>query len=124
MNVLIVDDSRAMRMIVGRTLKQAGFSGLNITEAENGLEAFEKIQQEVPDVVLSDWNMPTMTGIELLQKLVDSNIKVPFGFVTSESSADTHRQASELGSSFFITKPFTPEKFEHALAPIFETSDA
>ena len=65
MRILIVDDSKAMRMIITRTLKQAGFSGYTTTEASNGLEALEKIEEETPDVVLCDWNMPEGHGFTL-----------------------------------------------------------
>ena len=124
MKILIVDDSKAMRMIVGRTLKQAGFSGFSAVEAENGAEAFDLISQDKPDLVLSDWNMPEMKGIELLEKLNEEGIEIPFGFVTSESSPESRTRASEAGSKFMITKPFTPEKFEAALSPIFEAIGA
>ena len=67
MKILVADDSRVMRQIVIRTLRQAGFSGHDLIEAEDGQDAFEKVQSESPDLVLSDWNMPRMTGIELLQ---------------------------------------------------------
>ena len=65
MKILIVDDSKAMRMIVARTLNQTDLSGFTKIEASNGVEALEKIEQESPDLVLSDWNMPEMKGIEL-----------------------------------------------------------
>ena len=76
MKVLIVDDSRAMRMIVKRTLRQAGFSGLHVEEAGNGKEALESIEAGAPDLVLTDWNMPEMTGIELLHALQAKQISV------------------------------------------------
>ena len=69
MKVLIVDDSRVMRQIVTRTLRQAGYTELALVEAANGLEAFEVVQAENPDLVLSDWNMPEMNGFDLLKSL-------------------------------------------------------
>ena len=69
MKIMIVDDSAAMRMIVKKTLRQAGFEGHEISEAEDGAKALAAIQSASPDLVLSDWNMPNMTGIELLEKL-------------------------------------------------------
>ena len=62
MKVMIVDDSSSMRLLVKRTLKQAGFTGLDICEAENGSEALEAMDSERPDVILCDWNMPVMSG--------------------------------------------------------------
>lgn len=117
MKVLIVDDSKAMRMIVCRTLKQAGFN-CAVVEASNGAEALEVIRNDKPDVVLSDWNMPEMSGIELLTAVKAEQLEVRFGFVTSESSAEMKNLAMETGASFIITKPFTPETFELTLAPV------
>jgi two-component system, chemotaxis family, chemotaxis protein CheY len=116
--VLIVDDSSSMRMIVKRTLRQAGFSGLVITEAADGVEAFAEIQKDAPELVLSDWNMPQMTGLELLQKVREHKIPVKFGFVTTEGSAEMRALAKEHGAQFLIAKPFTPESFARALRPV------
>ena len=69
MKILIADDSRVMRQIVIRTLRQAGFDDHDIVEAEDGADAYAKVGAEKPDLVLSDWNMPNMTGIECLQAL-------------------------------------------------------
>ena len=120
MKVLHVDDSKAMRMIVQRTVKKAGFTDLEFVEAENGVQALEVIESEKPDVVLSDWNMPEMNGIELLRKLrADGNL-ITLGFITSESGADTKAEATEAGAAFVITKPFTPENFQVALEPVLK----
>ncbi len=118
MKILVVDDSKAMRMIVKRTLRQAGFTDIEVTEAENGVEAFESIQASKPDLVLSDWNMPEMTGIELLQKLGAENIDVPFGFVTTEGTAEMRDLAKQGGALFLIAKPFTPEDFKKSLGAL------
>lgn len=117
MRILIVDDSRAMRMIVTRTLRQAGYGDHTIDQAADGTEALEHIRGHRPDLVLSDWNMPQMNGIELLRALRQDGVQVPFGFVTSETSADMRATAVEAGASFLIEKPFTPERFHEALAP-------
>src|SRR3546814_12682005 len=77
-----------MRQIVIRTLRQAGHGGHEIVEAENGADAFTKIAETSPDLVLSDWNMPEMNGIDLLAQLRASGSPVPFGFVTSERSEE------------------------------------
>jgi two-component system chemotaxis response regulator CheY len=117
MRVLIVDDSRAMRMIVARALRQAGFDGLELVEAANGAEALTCIQQEQPDLVLSDWNMPEVNGLELLTRLRSSRNTVPFGFVTSESTPEMTRLAEGAGAMFMIKKPFTPEVFRGTIGP-------
>lgn len=118
MKVLIVDDSKAMRMIVKRTLRQAGFKEVDIVEGSNGLEAIDLIKSESPDLVLSDWNMPEMNGIECLVELNNQGIKVNFGFVTSEGTPEMISRAMETGALFLINKPFTPETFQEKLSGI------
>ena len=118
MKILIADDSRVMRQIVTRTLRQAGYSGHDLIEASNGAEAFELVQSEQPDLVLSDWNMPEMTGIELLDRLRSSGSTVPFGFVTSEGSTEMRDRAAASGALFLIAKPFTAEAFQDVLDPV------
>lgn len=117
-NVLIVDDSKAMRLIVRRTLRQAGFDDIGITEAADGKEALAIIAATPPDLVLSDWNMPEMTGIELLGALRGSGCNVRFGFVTTEGTPEMRSTASAAGAAFVISKPFTPEDFQRALSPL------
>lgn len=118
MNILVVDDSKAMRMIVKRTVKKAGFKDHNFSEAENGKRAYERITADPPDLVLSDWNMPLMTGIELLEKLQEDGNTVKFGFVTSEGTQEMRDRAMNAGSLFLICKPFTVEAFVEALTPL------
>jgi two-component system chemotaxis response regulator CheY len=116
MKILIADDSRVMRQIVTRTLRQAGFEGHDLVEAADGQEAFDKAVAEKPDFVLSDWNMPHMTGVEVLKQLRANGQTVPFGFVTSEGTEEMRRQAEDAGALFLITKPFTEETFREKLS--------
>ncbi|HET6563352.1 MAG TPA: response regulator [Marmoricola sp.] len=118
MKILIVDDSRVMRQIVVRTLRQAGLDGHDIVEAENGKLGFDAVLAHQPDLVLSDWNMPEMTGIEMLHALRANGHQVPLGFVTSEGSPEMVAKAHAGGAMFVITKPFTPEGFRDALEPV------
>lgn len=118
MKILVVDDSKAMRMIVLRTLRQAGYGDHATVEAGNGKEAFELLKKEPFDLVLSDWNMPEMTGIELLTAVRDSKISVRFGFVTSEGTGPMREQATAGGAEFLIAKPFTVESFQAALKAV------
>lgn len=118
MKVLIVDDAKIMRSIVKRTLRKAGFSGLDVIEAENGQDALDKLRASSFDLVLSDWNMPTMDGYQLLQEVKKNDIKVKFGFVTSEGTADMRKKAKEAGAFCLITKPFTAETFQETLGPV------
>jgi two-component system, chemotaxis family, chemotaxis protein CheY len=116
MRILVVDDSKAMRMIVSRVLRQCGHGESTIDEAENGQIALDLIRADKPDLVLSDWNMPEMTGIELLRSLNAEGIEVPFGFVTSEHTPEMREQAIAGGARFLLTKPFTPDSFTEALS--------
>ena len=118
MKILIVDDSKAMRMIVKRTLKQAGFDDFEAIEAEDGLQALEMVDAHSPDLILSDWNMPNMQGIDLLRALRQKGDTTQLGFITSESGADIAKLAKDEGAAFIVTKPFSPQKFEAALSPI------
>ena len=114
--VLVADDSRVMRQIVVRTLRQAGFDW-DVSEAADGQEALDSVRADEPDVVLSDWNMPNMSGLELLQAMRAEGIGTPFGFVTSEGSAEMRQMAEDAGALFLIAKPFTPEAFRDTIEP-------
>jgi len=118
MDILLVDDSRTMRMIIQRAIRQAGYRGLTIGEAENGAQALEKLQGETPRLILSDWNMPEMSGIDFLMQVREAQNQVPFGFITSETSTGIRDLAMNSGATFLISKPFTPEDVQKALAPI------
>jgi two-component system chemotaxis response regulator CheY len=116
MRVIIADDSSVMRRIVIRTLRQAGFDDMEVTEACDGAELVALVRADQPDLVLSDWNMPNMTGINALIMLRSEGCAVPFGFVTSEGSDEMRQQAAAAGAAFLVAKPFTPEAMQEALA--------
>lgn len=105
-------------MIVRKTLRQAGFGDHDVREAGDGVEGLKAIEEKKPDLVLCDWNMPNMSGIQLLEALRDRAINVPFGFVTSEGTVEMRQQAASTGAKFLIAKPFTVEAFETALKPL------
>lgn len=117
MAILVVDDSKAMRMIVRRTLRQAGIDN-EVKEASSGIEALAMLQSGQFELILCDWNMPEMTGIEFIQKLRSEGREDKVGFVTSESSADARITAREAGALFLISKPFTPEAFRSTVSPM------
>jgi two-component system chemotaxis response regulator CheY len=107
---LVVDDSRAVRMILSRTLKELGFE---VREAANGREALEVIEIEKPAVslVLADWNMPEINGLELLKQLrqkqeLSSLVVV---MVTTETELDQMAAALEAGANEYVMKPFTKD---------------
>lgn len=118
MKILIADDSRAMRMIVTRTLRQAGLSGHQLIEAEDGRQALDLAVSKSPDLILSDWNMPEMTGIDFLKSLRASGDGTPFCFVTSEGSDEMRDMAVAAGALGLIAKPFTAEAFMDVLGSV------
>ncbi len=118
MKILIADDSRVMRQIVTRTLRQAGFDGHDLVEAADGAEAYKMAVNEKPDLVISDWNMPEMTGVEVLRKLRADGNDETYGFVTSECTPEMQQQAEAAGAAFYIVKPFTAERFDEVFSPI------
>lgn len=118
MKILIVDDSKAMRMIVKRTLRQAGYGENEFAEGVDGADGYAKVGEWQPDLVLCDWNMPNLTGLEFLQKLKADGNKVKFGFVTSEGTAEMRQTADENGALFLISKPFTADMLQDALEKI------
>jgi two-component system chemotaxis response regulator CheY len=118
MKVLIVDDSKTMRMIVRRTLRQAGFEAVDVAEAESGNEALTLLSKEKVDLILSDWNMPGMSGLDLLVALRGAKNATRFGFITSQSTPEMHERARQSGALFLIAKPFTPETFQEVLRPL------
>jgi two-component system chemotaxis response regulator CheY len=118
MDILLVDDSRTMRMIIQRAIRQAGYRSITVGEAENGAQALEKLKGEKPLLILSDWNMPEMSGIDFLKQVRAAQNDVPFGFITSETSPGIKEIAMESGATFLISKPFSPEDVQEALTPI------
>jgi two-component system chemotaxis response regulator CheY len=117
--VLIVDDFATMRRIVKGVLKQLGFN--NIIEAEDGNAALEELKKEKIGLIVSDWNMPNMSGLDLL-KAVRANDQfkgIPFIMVTAEGQKENVIEAVKSGVSNYIIKPFTPETFNEKLQKIF-----
>jgi two-component system chemotaxis response regulator CheY len=118
MRVLVVDDSRAMRMIIRRELRN-GADIDDVVEADSGSAALEMVRTDSVDLVLSDWNMPGMTGIELLVSLRAEGWDGLFGFITSESGQSTRTRAFEAGATFLVTKPFTGDSLTRQINQAF-----
>ena len=118
MKILVVDDSKAMRMIVRRSLRQAGFGSCEVVEAADGKLALDAIRAAPPDLVLSDWNMPEMSGIELLEELRREGRDIRFGFVTTEGTPDMRARALEAGALFLLAKPFTADDLRDTLEKV------
>ncbi|RLB92593.1 MAG: response regulator [Deltaproteobacteria bacterium] len=119
MKVLIVDDFATMRRILRNVLKQIGFS--SISEAENGRAAIKELKKDKYGLVLCDWNMPEVTGIEVLTQMrSDSELKdIPFVMVTAEAQKENIIEAVKAGVNSYIVKPFTAETIEEKLKKIF-----
>ena len=118
MRIMIVDDSKAMRGMVRRALRQAGYGEGRIDEAETAVQALEEILSDPPDLVLCDWNMLPMTGIDLLTTLRASGSTVKLGFVTSEGTEPIREEARAAGASFLVTKPFTADELRDAIGRV------
>lgn len=116
--VLVVDDFPTMRRIIKNLLKQLGFE--NIEEAENGEDAYRKLKSGDFGLVVSDWNMPVMEGIELLKKVrSDPQLKdIPFLMVTAEAEKEKVIEAIKAGVDNYIVKPFTGEVLKEKLEKI------
>jgi two-component system chemotaxis response regulator CheY len=115
MRVLVVDDFATMRKIVKNVLKQISIE--NVVEAENGKHALTVLQTEPVDLIISDWMMPEMTGIEFLKvcKGDEEKKKIPFIMVTAEGQKDSVMEAIKSGVDNYIVKPFTPDKLKDAI---------
>lgn len=118
MPILIVDDYKTMLRIIRNLLKQLGFD--NVDEATNGEEALEKFQKTNYGLVISDWNMEPMTGLELLRQIRGSNrnSEVPFIMITAESKTENVVSAKEAGVSNYIVKPFNAETLRQKIASV------
>ena len=119
MRVLIVDDFSTMRRIIKNILRQLGFN--NIIEADDGTAAWEILTKDQVDFIISDWNMPQMTGIELLRKVRASEEfgDLPFLMVTAEAQQENIIEAVQAKVSNYIVKPFTAETLGQKINKIF-----
>ncbi len=118
MDVLIVDDYATMLRIVRSLLKQIGFT--NVDEATDGAQALQKMRLKKYGLVISDWNMEPMTGIELLREVrQDADLKAtPFIMVTAESKTENVVEAKKAGVSNYIVKPFNSETLKGKIASV------
>jgi two-component system, chemotaxis family, chemotaxis protein CheY len=119
MKILVVDDFQTMRRIIKNYLRQLGFN--NVEEAEDGDVALEKLNDGQFDFVITDWNMPKMTGIDLLKKIrSENNFKnIPVLIITAEAEKENVVQAAQAGVNDYIVKPFTPEVLQNKIEKIF-----
>jgi two-component system, chemotaxis family, chemotaxis protein CheY len=118
MRILVVDDAQTMRRIIVNLLRQLGFT--NMTEADDGTTAWEKLSTEKIDLIISDWNMPKMTGIELLKKVRESETykTAPFIMVTAEGKRENVIAAVQAGVSNYIVKPFNAATLKEKMTKV------
>lgn len=117
--VLIVDDFSTLRRIIKNILKQLGY--VNIEEAEDGVQAFNKLKNGGFDFLITDWNMPNMTGLELLQKVRETDVtkELPVLMVTAEAEKENIVAAVQAGVNNYIVKPFTADVLKEKMGKIF-----
>ncbi|MDR3073525.1 MAG: chemotaxis response regulator CheY [Deltaproteobacteria bacterium] len=119
MRVLVVDDFSTMRRIIKNILRQIGFT--NVVEADDGTTAWDVLNKDKIEFIISDWNMPQMTGIELLRKVRGSEEfgDLPFLMVTAEAQQENIIEAVQAKVSNYIVKPFTADVMKQKIDKIF-----
>lgn len=122
--VLVVDDVLPMRKVVTKILRELGFT--DVMEAQDGNDAWEKIQKQSFGLIISDWDMPQCTGIELLKKVrADENTtKIPFILVTAEAEIEQVNEAIKSGVDQYVVKPFSQDGFKSKLAMAYKKANS
>ncbi|AKT29870.1 response regulator [Pseudomonas syringae pv. tomato] len=120
MKILIVDDFSTMRRIIKNLLRDLGFT--NTSEADDGLTALPMLQSGAFDFLVTDWNMPGMTGIDLLRQVrADDRLKsLPVLMVTAEAKREQIIEAAQAGVNGYVVKPFTAQALKEKIEKIFE----
>lgn len=120
MQILVVDDFSTMRRIVKNQLRELGFS--NVSEADDGRSALQVLKSSHIDFVVTDWNMPDVTGLELLKAIrADDSMKsIPVLMVTAEAKRDQIVEAAEAGVNGYVVKPFAAETLKDKIQRIFD----
>lgn len=118
--VLVVDDSQAMTTIVRRGLQNMGVENLEVKTTYNGRSALELIKEWDPFLVVSDYHMPEMTGLELMQEMNRQMLDINIGFVTTENAENKISELIDSGAKFVVKKPFDFETLQHAVLPLLQ----
>ncbi len=121
MKILIADDTRVVQMIIKKSIEKCGIADLEVKTASDGLEAYEVVRSWQPDLVITDWHMPVMTGIELLKKIYANGMNhIRVGFITAEPSEKNLEQAKRFGAEFVLNKPCSEEEIVGAIKKVLE----
>lgn len=119
-NILVVDDSSPMRKVIKKTIKASGFAMAEYSEASDGIEAMEILRSKWIDIVVTDYNMPNMNGILLIDEMKKDEVftTIPILVITTEGSRIKIEEFAEKGAAGYIKKPFTPEEIRSKLHEI------
>lgn len=125
LNILIVDDSRTIRSVIKKTLDISGVSIATVHEASNGEEGLQQMRENPVDLVFADINMPVMTGMEMVEKMIETNLleKIPVIIVSTEGSKTRIEELFKKGVSAYIRKPITPEMLRNVIREVMGDSD-
>jgi two-component system, chemotaxis family, chemotaxis protein CheY len=124
-SILIVDDSLPMRSVIKRTLKAAGYGNSELLEAANGKEALALMKNNWIDIVLTDYNMPVMNGLEFIKALKadDLSKEIPVVVISTEGNESKIKEFMDCGAAGYITKPFTAEAIRDLIVTILGEVD-
>lgn len=125
LNILIVDDSRTIRSVIKKTLDISGVTINAVYEASNGEEGLQQMRDNPVDLVFADINMPVMTGMEMVEKMIETNMleKIPVIIVSTEGSKTRIEELFKKGVSAYIRKPITPEMLRNVIREVMGDSD-
>ncbi len=124
-SILVVDDSLPMRSVIKRTLKAAGYGSSEMLEAADGQQALDLMKNAWIDIVLTDYNMPVMNGLEFIKTLKADEVSkdIPVVVVSTEGNESKIREFVACGAAGYITKPFTPEAIRDLMITILGEAD-
>lgn len=124
-SILIVDDSLPMRSVIKRTLKAAGYGSAELLEGANGQEALELMKNAWVDLVITDYNMPVMNGLEFIKRIKKDDISkdVPVVVISTEGNESKIKEFMDNGAVGYITKPFTAEAIRDLIVNILGETD-
>lgn len=124
-SILIVDDSLPMRSVIKRTLKAAGYGGAELLEAANGQEAINLLKNAWIDIIITDYNMPVMNGLEFIKAIKKDEMskEIPVVVISTEGNESKIKEFMDCGAAGYITKPFTAEAIRDLIVNILGEAD-